>query len=252
MDGKSLISILQMMLEGKLASNLTGVTGLLVVLAGLCIFILVNGDHQKGLFGYLQARNRAKVEQLEKYLSNSDSADLDCLRELRDIYDAEVFASYTGIYAEKAKRAELIWLHKRIGKHPSWRLIKTIHDSIEFDDLGKVFLKPYTPFRRYLMESLKIVAGVLFIMGQIAWMLVFYSSNNKVEGTLVAVIIYTVTIYACVRIALNYARQRSVMEAAETLKDESRATVATDQIEPHSDNSIDRNSVNVIEVQAAG
>lgn len=234
---------------GKFSLGLLGPLGSLVILAIYCTHLLFHVDHQKGLFGYLQARNKGKFEQLERYLSNSTLVDPDCVREIREIYDAEIFASYTGIYAEKAKRDELIWLHKRIGKHPSWKLIKLIHESIEFDDLGKIFIKPYNRIQKYLVGSLRIIAIILFIAGQLLWMLAFRSGT--IGGVLFGVFIYVATIFICVRIAKIYARQYLVMHAADELKNRSSEDVAADQIVSSGEARVDEGGACVVEIPAA-
>lgn len=250
MDWKSFASIIEMVFGGRSLLELVSPVGLVVVvLAIYCIHILLNGDHQKGLLGYFQARNKSKLEQLERYLSNSTLADPDCVREIREIYDAEVFESYTGIYAEKAKRTELIWLHKRIGKHPSWKIIKIIHESIEFDDSGKIFIKQYSRIQRYCLESLKLIALGVFVIGQALWMLVVNFSSNKIEGIVIGVFIYVATILLCVRIANAYARQYLVMHAADELKDQSSEVDTADQVPISGEESEDRSATRLIDIR---
>lgn len=133
----------------QILSMIESITELLRTPAGwitliiLLFWLIANKDlsHVLKLFG---SRKKLRLEHLDRYTSTASEADDKSRQALLDLRDAYYFEIATGIYAEKAFRNSLIFLHDHTSYLINWGSIRQAIPYLKINETGELSIRKMT------------------------------------------------------------------------------------------------------------
>jgi len=148
-----------------------------IFLAIILIWFVLNKD-LTNLINLFESKEKKRLDKLETYVSNSETADSEALEVIKDLRDAYYFKVATNIYAEKSLRDSLISLHKKTSHTISWVNIKRAMPYIEVSSNSLISIR-----KEKLSEKIgyyyNLFTGWLFLGFSVALFLVFMFAENK-------------------------------------------------------------------------
>lgn len=130
------------------------------------------------IFGMWDRSERKRFEKINFYITNTEIADEESVKVMRDIRDADFFKIGTGIYAERKLRIAVIRLYERTSILISWRVISRAFPFLSTDASGELFVRELNRFESFGYWYNRIIGWGSFIMAVILFILLYFSGGK--------------------------------------------------------------------------
>jgi len=148
-----------------------------IFLAIIFLWFVLNKDLAK-LFSLFESKEKKRLDKLEIYVRNTETANSEALEVIKDLRDAYYFKVATDIYAEKNLRDSLISLHKKKSHTITWVNIKRAMPYIDADSKSNISIREQN-WQEKIGYFYNLSIGWLFLGFLIASSLVYMFSSNK-------------------------------------------------------------------------
>ena len=148
-----------------------------IFLAIIFLWFVLNKDLAK-LFSLFESKEKKRLDKLEIYVSDTETANSEALEVIKDLRDAYYFKVATDIYAEKNLRDSLISLHKKTSHTITWVNIKRAMPYIDADSKSNISIREQN-WQEKIGYFYNLSIGWLFLGFLIASSLVYMFSSNK-------------------------------------------------------------------------
>lgn len=148
-----------------------------LVLAAIIFWFLINRD-LSNIFSLFERGETRRLEKLEAYVSNTDAADEEALKVIKDLRDAHYFKVATGIYAEQTLRESLIQLHKATSHKINWTIIKRAMPYVDASSNTTVSIRDMAGWER-LGHVYNLFVGFMFLVFAGVILIAFTISEPK-------------------------------------------------------------------------
>jgi hypothetical protein len=186
-----------------------------IPLALIILWFVVNKDFLLFL-RFHSEKEKKKLDEIEKYLSDKDNVDPISQEVFVDIRTSRYFKVATGIHAEKKMRDALIDLHKNTSSNISWTTIRRALSLLKFKEDNSIeILKPNKI--QTLGKYYNLSIGWLFVAFSAA---IFLTMIASAKSGLLVLLFFLFLMITCLAMALFAFSQNFPLMSAMRIREE--------------------------------